>query len=282
MPLIGAHVSAAGGLHTVFERATTIGAQALQMFGASPRQWNVPLPSPEAVALFKAEWKKSAVREVYLHAPYLINIAHPEDDLWQKSVQALTGHFQIATALGAQGLIFHIGSSKHLSSDEAIKKITRAMKKILAAVSGKTFLMVENSAGEGQKVGSTPEEIGTIIEHVKSPRVKVCIDTAHTFESGLIEAYTTPNIKIFFSRCDKAFGAGTIQALHINDSKTAGNSHHDRHENIGKGYIGLQGFVELAKEKRFAKTAWLLEVPGFAGLGPDKENVDILKKCLAQ
>jgi len=125
--------------------------------------------------------------------------------------------------------------------------------------------------------GATPEEMGMMMAGVGSARVKICVDTAHSFEAGLIEEYTPDHIKSFCERWDKQVGLENVVALHVNDSKTKFLSNHDRHENIGKGFIGLEGFKNLAKEKRLWDKAWILEVPGFANLGPDKENVDILK-----
>ncbi len=279
MPLIGAHVSAAGGPHNVFEHAAAIGAEAIQMFGASPRQWAAPLPSDASVKLFRSAWEKSGVKEIYLHAPYLINIADPRDDAQRKSTNALSAHMAIAHALGVHGVIFHVGSSKDSPKAEAIERVASCMKEILEKNPGHTQLIIENSAGGGGKIASTPAEIGALMQCVGSDRVKVCIDTAHAFEAGLIQEFTSAHIKKMFDECDDAFGSEHIVALHVNDSKSAFNSHHDRHENIGEGYIGLDGFKNLAKEKRIAKTSWLLEVPGFDSRGPDKKNVDLLKSC---
>lgn len=186
----------------------------------------------------------------------------------------------IVDLLKAHGLIFHIGSSKPLPREGAVEVIAESMREILDRVPGNTHLIIENSAGGGFRIGSTPEEIGEIIRAVKSDRVKVCIDTAHAFEAGLLDAYTPAKIKMLFDRCDSAFGIDRIVALHVNDSKTIFNSHHDRHENIGEGHIGLDGFKYLTREKRISDTSWLLEVPGFENTGPDKKNVDILKACV--
>lgn len=279
MPLIGGHVSVAGGLHKAFENAKAIGAEAIQLFGASPRQWAVPLPTVETVEAFEAAWKESGVKAVFLHAPYLPNIASPDADVRKKSITALASHLKIADLIKSDGLIFHIGSSKPLPREEAVEVIVESMQEILKRVPGKTHLIIENSAGGGSRIGSTPEEIGVIMKKLKSTRVRVCIDTAHAFEAGCIDEYAPKKIKDFFDRCEAAFGIENIVALHVNDSKTAFNSHHDRHENIGEGHIGLAGFQNLAKEKRILQTAWLLEVPGFADTGPDKKNVDLLKVC---
>ena len=135
---------------------------------------------------------------------------------------------------------------------------------------------MENSAS-GKKVGAWPEEMKIMLEGVNSNRVKICLDTAHSFESGLIEKYEPENIKTFLDYWDKEVGLDNVIALHVNDSKTISGSHNDRHENIGDGHIGLGGFKNLAKEKRLWDKPWILEVPGFEDSGPDKKNVDILK-----
>lgn len=265
-PRIGGHVSVVGGLSAAVERGLAIGAECIQVFGSSPREWNVRMP----------EKKESVKMPVYLHAPYLVNLASPDEALWQKSIQALSGHLQIAEMWDARGLIFHVGSGKEMGKDAAIKKAAEAMKKVLKNTPGKTRLIIENTAGGGQKIGATIDEIAALIKLVKSPRVKVCIDTAHAFEAGALD-YSADGIKKFLDECDEKIGLANIAALHLNDSKTFFNSHNDRHENIGEGEIGLAGFKRLAKDERLWDKDWLLEVPGFADEGPDAKNIAILK-----
>jgi len=276
-PLIGGHVSAAGGLHNAIDRAEAIGAEAIQLFCASPRAWKSPLPKAQDIKKFKERRKNSAVKAVYLHAAYLVNLASPLADTCKKSVRCLADHLAIAEKMGINGLIFHIGSGKELPKEEAFKKAVAAMKEVLKRVPGKSQLVIENTAGGGQKIGANPKDIGSMIKAVGSPRVKVCFDTAHAFEAGLIEKYTPAATKALFDEWDKYVGKDRIVALHVNDSKTIYNSRHDRHENIGEGHIGLEGFKVLAKEKRLRDKAWILEVPGFLGEGPDAKNVKILK-----
>ncbi len=279
-PKIGAHVSAAGGVSNAFLNAQRIGAETIQIFGASPRAWQASLPPASETKKFKLLQKQTGIQPVFLHAPYLVNIATPDEVIYQKSIKNLTGHLKIAQLLGAQGVIFHIGTKKDLDNEEAAKRCAQAIKQILKNVPGKSWLIIENNAGEGKKFGATPEEIALVLKKVNSPRVKVCIDTAHSLESGLIEKYTPSQIKNFFDRWEKAVGKNTIVALHANDSKTPPHSHHDRHENIGEGYIGLNGFKNLAKEKRAWQLPWILEVPGFTGEGPDKKNIERLRKIV--
>lgn len=278
-PLIGAHVSAAGGLFPAIAHGEALGVEAIQIFGSSPQQWFTKMPTVKDAEEFKKLQKKSAIKAVYLHAPYLVNLASDNPEQWDKSVKCLSEHLKIAEMIDANGLVFHTGSKGTAEHEGALQRVAKGMKKVLSEVSGNAKLILENSAGGGNKIGNIPEDIGKILKLVKSPRAAVCLDTAHAFEAGQIEAYTGPKIKEFFDRWDKAIGLENIVALHANDSKTKFDSHHDRHENIGQGFIGLAGFKALAKEKRIAHTAWLLEVPGYENEGPDKKNVDTLKSC---
>ncbi|MBI2645021.1 deoxyribonuclease IV [Candidatus Uhrbacteria bacterium] len=280
-PRIGAHVSAAGGLKNCIANAENIGATCIQIFGASPRQWNTSMPSEEDVRAYHETLKKSIVEAIYLHAPYLVNLATLDKEMLKKSVALLTAHLKIADSIGARGVIFHIGSGKGRQKEFMTAHVVEAMKEILSSVHGDTQLIIENCAGGGDRIGVTAKEIGDIIRKIGSPRVTVCIDTAHAFEAGIIDEYSAEKIHALFDEFDKEIGIDRVVALHVNDSKTAFNSHHDRHENIGEGYIGLEGFKNLAREPLVQHMDWILEVPGFDDTGPDKKNVDILKKLFS-
>lgn len=278
-PLIGGHVSAAGGLVNAITNAEAITADTIQFFGSSPRQWTVRQPKSDDVAAFRSAWEGSRVKTIFLHAPYLVNLASSDPAQVEKSIEALTGHFQIAETIGAHGLIFHVGSGNEIPKEKAIVQVSAALKRVLQAVPGTSWLVIENSAGGGQKICSVPEEFKIIMDAVGSERMKVCIDTAHAFEAGIIERYDPKEITAFFDRWEQSVGLDAVVAFHVNDSKTPFNSHHDRHENIGEGHIGLQGFKNLANEQRIRHTSWMLEVPGFDNKGPDKKNIDILRSC---
>lgn len=278
-PKIGAHVSVAGGLYNAFANAQAIGAECVQIFGASPRQWAVKLPTPEAIQQFKQTWQTRGIGNVYLHAAYLANLASPDAVTREKSAQNLAAHLRICELLHCRGLIFHIGSGKEAPKENARRWVVDAMKEILKKVPGQALLIMENSAGGGQKLGATIDDLGVLYKAANSPRIKVCIDTAHALESGIIERYEPTSIATWLKQIDRAVGLHNVVALHVNDSKTPFNSHHDRHENIGQGHIGIDGFRALAKEKCLWDKDWLLEVPGFDDHGPDKKNVDILKSC---
>lgn len=276
-PIIGAHVSAQGGLYIAFENAKKIGADAIQIFGSSPQQWSVRLPKDEDIKKFKEAHKTSGNIPVFLHASYLANLASENEITRANALQSLIGHLKIADRIGAQGLIFHIGSGKGQSKEAAAKFIIEGVKKILANVHGKTQIILENSSAGGAKLGDNAKEIGMLLKKINSPRAKVCFDTAHAFEAGIIKYESTEEIKKVFDEWDREVGLENIVALHANDSKTPFESHSDRHENIGEGHIGLKGFQNLAKEKRLYSKIWLLEVPGFDAQGPDAENIRRLK-----
>lgn len=289
IPLIGGHVSSSGGLKSAIANAQRIGANCIQFFGASPRQWHASLPAQQEIDAYRAALKESDVKAVFLHAAYLVNLASPSQESMEKSIKNLAIHLRIAESIGAKGLIFHVGSGKEMPKEKAIEQTARAMTEVLRLAPGTAFLVMENAAGGGQKIGARLEEFRTIMDLVRASdntsneknhsRIKVCFDTAHAFEAGLIDEYTPKKIKETFDHFDETIGLENLVALHINDSKTPANSNHDHHENLGHGHISLDGFRALAKEKRLHHAAWILEVPGFDNSGPDKENVDILKSC---
>ena len=280
-PLLGAHVSVAGGYVNGIVNGERIGAECIQIFGASPRSYGAPLPSLETAQNFKDQLKQSSIKSVYLHGSYLVNLGSSDPTALKRSIGNLTAHLQIANALGAGGLIFHVGSPNGGDRQEALERAAGAMKEVLAQTKGDSFLVMENS-GSLKKIGGSVADLVWLFKKVNDSRLKICIDTAHAFEAGLIESYTLAHIKKFFDAWDDSVGVKNIVALHANDSQTEYNSQHDRHENIGQGFIGTDGFKNLAQEKRIAHMNLFLEVPGYDGEGPDKRNMDTLKQCFGR
>lgn len=278
-PRIGGHVSVAGGLVNGVENAKRIGANCIQIFASSSRQWKITWPSEESAEAFKKVKKEAGIDPVYLHAPYLINLASPVASHASLSAKTLSEYLELSDFIGANGVIFHIGSGKELPEEQALAIVVGHLKHILANHKGRSELVIENAAGGGAKIGDTLAEIGALLKGAPSERLKVCLDTAHYFEAGEIEHYDKEGVKKFAEDVRKHIGREKLVALHVNDSKTAFNSHHDRHENLGQGHIGLGGFRALAQEPLFRDTPWLLEVPGFDNEGPDRKNIDIAKKC---
>ncbi len=279
--LIGAHVSSAGGRESALERADALGIKCLQMFGSSPKQYNAEVPNKQDASAFKEARKEFGVKKVFLHAPYLINLASVKPFVRHKSKEALALQLEIADALGANGVVFHIGSvGRDGSPKEGIEKVIKNMNKILAERDGGASLIIENGSGGGGKIGATIDEIATILEGIEKGDVGVCLDTAHIFAAGELD-FTNRKVKSFFKEWDEKITPDALRVIHANDSKAEYGSFVDRHENIGHGHIGLEGFKFLANEKTAARVPWILEVPGFLGEGPDKQNIDILNKIVA-
>lgn len=276
-PLLGAHVSAAGGFLNVIKNGEAIGAECVQIFATSPRQWEVKLPKEFEIAPYRKAIKESSIKKVFIHAPYLINLASSDPVVYKKSIDNLMGNINISEMIGAEGVIFHLGSANGSDKTIAFERQVDALKFILKNHTGKTKIILENSAGGGNKFGGSLEDIGMIFKAVKSKRLAVCFDTAHAFEAGIVPSYTQDTLRTMLNLFDKLIGIDRLVAMHINDSKTEFGSNHDQHENIGEGHIGMEAFVNLAREKRLIGTSWLLETPG-AGEGPRKEDVDVLKK----
>lgn len=276
MKYIGGHVSAAGGAYNAIERGETIGANAIQIFGASPRAWKVKPVSPEDAQKFKDAKASSSIEKVYLHASYLVNLGSPNNRIFHGGITNLTAHYQICNDLGADGIMFHIGSWKDTTREEGIANVIKGTKQVLENVVGESMLLLENSAGGGNKIGVEIEEIGEIMQEIEDPRLGVCIDTQHAFAGGQLE-YTKEGIAAFAERCEASFGLENIALLHVNDSKPEHGSLVDRHENIGDGHIGIDGFKNLAAHPFFGSIPWVLEVPGVDGDGPDAHNIDIVR-----
>lgn len=277
MALIGAHVSVAGGLANGLIRAEELDITTIQIFGSSPRQWRVHHPKPEDLAAYSARQKARPVAPVFLHAPYMVNLATEDQEIWRKSVDGLIGHLTIAEQIQAFGLVFHVGSAPG-AKDKALERVARGMQTVLEQVSGSSRLIVENSARSGHKVGVYPVELAFLIQAVDSDRVGVCLDTAHAFQSGLFRG-EADQVERHLGDWDDKVGLDNLCLLHINDSATEFDSGLDRHANVGQGFIGREGFCNLARRPEVNQLPWILEVPGFDGQGPDRENIELLKDC---
>lgn len=279
MPKVGAHVSAAGSLALSFDKARELGAECTQIFITPPQQWIQVSHPEEAIRVYKEKAKQSSIGPNFIHAAYLISLATADHQHLQKSINWLIYAQNTADKLGIAGTILHIGSYKNQDRGEAVKQVVEAVKTILSQTR-KVDLILENSAGAGNLIGDQLSEIGEIVRIVQNPRLRVCLDTQHSFASGY-DLRTKDNVEKWVSEVDTEIGINRLVAIHANDSKTELGSKKDRHENIGKGFIGLEGFRALINHPQLKNIPFILEIPGEAGLGPDKNNVDLLKSLVA-
>lgn len=274
---VGAHVAGHGDLSGRFDRAKELGAETIQIFGAPPQTWNRRKIRPEECAGFRARMKETGIEPVFIHGVYLINLATEKPDQLEKSTNALRGDLQLASAIGAQGVIFHVGSHKGVGFQKVLAQIAGALKHVLAETPEDAWIILENNAGQGGGVGSKFSELGAIMANVKSPRLKVCIDTQHAYASGY-DLATPAGLEEAMAEFQREVGLSELVAVHANDSKIELAGGVDRHENIGKGRIGRKGFELIMAHPAFRSVPFVLEVPGLDGDGPDKANVDVLKR----
>ncbi len=278
---IGAHVSSAGGVSKSVARAAGIGCETLQIFGSSPQGWAFkPVPEKEVEA-FRTASAEAGMGPAFLHAIYLINLGTSNPVNLEKGVQSLINYMNLAADIEANAVIFHPGSHKGAGYDAIFDQVVDSLKRVLDNSPDGPSLAVENMAGMGEHIGAKFEELGRIIEAVGSPRLKVCLDTQHSFAAGY-DLATTPGIEAMITEFEDTIGKGRLAAVHANDSKRPCGSGVDRHDNIGEGFIGESGFATIMGHPAFRDVPFLLEVPGFEGKGPDQRNIDILKTIRRQ
>lgn len=273
---IGANVSASHGVFNAIPNGEAVEAEAVQFFGSNNRTWRKTKHADEDIARFRELHEASTVGEVWLHNIYLSNLASDDPALLERSIDAVEHAMVVADKLGAQGVILHTGSHQGRGFEGVQGQITDALTRILDGAPGEAVLALENAAGQGGVIGSTFAELGALIESVDAPRLAVCLDTCHAFAAGY-DVADADALDGVLKEFDGEIGLERLAVLHVNDSKMELGGGRDRHENIGDGFIGRDGFRVLMARPELLGRAWLLEVPGIDGDGPDLENVRRLK-----
>jgi deoxyribonuclease-4 len=258
-----------------------IGAEAMQIFLTPPQQWRSSRVEPEVAAEFRSRLKDSPVRPVFVHGVYLINLATSDSTMLLRSTSNLKSAMRTCGEMDIQGVIFHLGSHKGMGLDAVFEQICRAVTEVLKETPEQVQLILENSAGSGGNIGGQWADLGRIIREVGSDRVRVCLDTQHAYAEGY-DLATAEGLERAMEEFQREVGWDRLVAVHANDSKVELGKERDRHENIGEGFIGREGFGRIMAHPAFRGLPFLLEVPGFDNEGPDKRNVDILKEIRAQ
>lgn len=275
-PLIGAHVN--GGVKGAVKKALEIGAQSMQIFIGSPQTWHAPQPDPADINAFTKGVEKNKLGPVFVHGNYLVNLATPNADNLKKSLYNTHEALRMADRVGADGLIFHPGSARTSSHDEAMVRLFAAIQTILKGYEGRCKLLLEVCAGQGGTIGDKFSELKEIIVALgNDERLGVCWDTCHLFNAGY-DVSTEKGLKDTIDEFEEIVGFEWLFAVHANDSKTTFASRRDRHENIGKGYIGEEAFRRMLHHPKLRPLPWILEVPGMENKGPDRANIDILHR----
>lgn len=262
MVRIGCHVSIAGGIDKSVERAEELGCDVFQIFSSNPRGWKAKDLDPDVVARFKQKLRSSRIREVFVHMPYLPNPATPKPDLYQRSKDVIVRELDRCGALGIPYLIMHPGSHLGSGRNEGIKRIAGAVNEAFSrADSDNVMLLLENTAGTSNELGGDLRDLASVMKLVDDKeRVAVCFDTCHAFSAGY-DLRTADAVECLAGIIDDTIGPGRLLAIHLNDSKGDMGGHRDRHEHIGLGKIGNEGFSAILHHEKLKEIPMVLETP---------------------
>ncbi len=280
---IGIHTSIAGDLANSLDIAHGLGANALQIFSSSPRMWDrgISRIADADAARFRERRRELGLGPLVIHCNYLINLASPNPVLRARSVQGFHGELVRAIALGADFLVIHPGSHRDTTPEAAISSIAQGIRQAARGLKlGDLTILLENTAGHGNSVGSKFEELRAILDLLRDHPVGVCVDTAHTFAAGW-DIRSLEGLDSALQHIDATVGLKHVHVIHANDSKTHHGSRVDRHDHIGKGKIGLEAFSRILNHPLLAGRAFILETP-IDSPGDDKRNVAALWKLLGR
>ncbi|MBN2539360.1 MAG: deoxyribonuclease IV [Deltaproteobacteria bacterium] len=271
-PLLGAHMSIAGGLEKALLRGHALGCTTIQLFTKTSNQWKERVLEESEIQLFREVRTKAGIEPVISHASYLINLASPDGELYTKSLDAMVHEIRRCEQLGIDYLVVHPGFHKGCGEEWGIDRITGALDAIHADTAGaKVRITLETTAGQGTALGGSLEQIARIIERVKeNSRLAFCLDTCHTFVAGY-DLRTRQNYLDLFRKMNDTIGRKNLKVIHLNDSKREKGSRVDRHENIGDGMIGEDLFRLIMRDESLVDVPKIIETPG------DIENLQLLK-----
>lgn len=269
----GAHVSIAGGIDKAPLRAYKLGCECFQFFSRSPRGGRPPDLTDELVEAFFDECVKYKIKEYYIHTPYYINLCSEKKDLRDSSINIVKLELERGSKLGVKYIMTHLGSAKEAGRKQSISLIIESLKRILDKTNFSTVLLLENTAGQGATIGDSFEELGQILDSLKAYNIGICLDTAHLFAAGY-DIRTDKNFQAIIDKISKTIGIESVKLFHGNDSKVGLGERKDRHEHIGKGKIGIEGFRNIIKSSVFENINMIVETP------PEKvgDDIKILKK----
>ncbi|MDA0257051.1 MAG: deoxyribonuclease IV [Chloroflexi bacterium] len=279
---IGAHVSTSGGIFTAIERGVAIEAESLQIFPSAPQTWRPTNHKPEAIARFRELREQHGIAQVWVHNIYLANLAAEDPEQLEKSIGSVVNALRVTEAIGAQGVVLHTGSHRGRGFEAVAEQVTGALKRILHEAPGERLLALENTAGQGGTIGARFGELGELLHAVGSPRLAVCLDTCHAFAAGY-DIASEAGLAAAMDELESEVGLDRLAVVHANDALMELGSGRDRHENIGDGHIGAEGFRRILAHPAFEGRAFILEVPGIPpegggkADGPDLENVRRLR-----
>jgi deoxyribonuclease IV len=276
--LLGAHMSIAGGVFNAPARGRSVGCDTIQIFVKNANQWVGKPISDEEADKFQEAKKETGIDPVFSHNSYLINLASPDDALYEKSANAMLDELERSEKLKLPFLVMHPGSHVGSGEEAGLKRIAEALNNILAKTKGyKVKIALETTAGQKSNLGHKFEHLAYLIHAVKDKkRLCVCYDTCHTFAAGY-DIRTKKAYEATFKEFDRVIGLNRICAFHLNDALKELGSNIDRHAHIGQGHIGEEGFRLLMNDGRFANIPMVLETPKGPDMAEDVMNLKVLR-----
>lgn len=260
--VLGAHVSIAGGVHNAPQNALNVTAECIQIFSKNQRQWAAKPYTEADIHAYKEAYKKSGLKGAMVHGSYLVNAAALDKAILDKSRAGLLDEAQRCEQLGIPYLNMHPGSHLGAGIPAGTKRIAEAILEVLDKTQGsKVMILLESMAGQGTNIGDKFDDLAAIRNFTgNDKRVGYCLDTCHLYAAGY-DITTPAGYKDVMKKADETLGLSNIKAFHLNDSKMPLNSHVDRHENIGQGLMGVEGFRPLLQDSRFKDAPMILETP---------------------
>jgi len=276
--LLGVHVSTEGGIEAAVERAHALGCNTMQIFSRNPQRWRDDFLKSQEIEEFIRKRDAYKIKPLFVHIPYLINLASPDPRLYEASIEAYVEDIFETFALKADYIVTHMGSHKETSEGAGLKRLTQALDRIMEQTKNTDVeILLENTAGSGSWLGYTFEHQRKVIAGLKQgERVGFCFDTAHAYLAGY-DISTKDGLERMLAEIDKLVGLKLIKLIHLNDARDPLGSHHDRHEHIGRGNIGLEGMRRIINHPRLKNIPFILETPKDSEQA-DKKNLALVRR----
>ena len=278
----GAHMSISGGLYKAFGHGERAGCDTIQIFSKNQQQWRAKPLVEDEIARFRAEHIRTGMGPLVVHDSYLINLATPDDALWEKSIAAFGDELERCHALGIPYLVTHPGAHVGSGEEAGLARVVQALNRLLdAGVGVDTTVLLETTAGQGSSLGYRFEHLAWLIEHTNhAERMGVCVDTCHILAAGY-DIRTPETYTATFAEFERVIGTAHIKCFHVNDSQKGLGSKVDRHAHIGQGEVGIEAFRMLVNDTRFADLPAILETPKNEDLAEDVVNLATLRGLIA-
>lgn len=273
---LGAHVSSAGELSSAVKIGAGFGSEVIQVFTSNPKGWNFKVRTEEEIKAFNDELKKSDIKEVFGHSIYLSNLASPNNYIYTNSINNLVSGLVLAQKVGFRGVVTHIGSFTGTDHKTGLMRVINALKQASAITENKVQLILETDSGAGNHLGGKFGEIADILKELPDVNLGVCLDTCHIFVAGY-DISTPQKFDKVLAEFDKIIGLDRLTVIHLNDSKGALGSHLDRHEEIGKGFIGGETFKHIVNHPKLSRLAGIVETPDNKGADAERSSLKLLK-----